>query len=160
MKKLFTLLLCCMMLTGCAKSASMPPHTTAPEETHQTLPEDNPEIAQLDKEYAMARSDAVSNVERADVNTRFAESWMKLIEEYYQHLYDISPENMQILLEQDKEQWLLYSQGQIELEHARLDAVFGSGTIVPVLLSEFTYELNREKAVALIEMYEQMCSLK
>ena len=156
MKKLFTFLLCCMMLTGCAEPASMPPHTTAPAETQQTLPEDNPEIAQLDKEYAMAMSAAVSNAERTDVNTRFSESWMKIIEEYYQLLNEVSPDNMQILLQQDKEQWLLYSQGQIELEHARLDAVYGSGTIVPVLLSEFTYELNREKAVELIEMYIQM----
>ena len=156
MKKLFALLLCCLLLSGCAKPASIPPHTTEPEETQQIIPEVNPEIAQLDKEYESAVSAADSNVELSDVNTRFAESWMKKIEEYYQRLYDISPENMQILLEQDMEQWLLYSQRQIELEHACLDEIYGSGTIIPVLISKFTYELNREKAVEIIEMYLQM----
>lgn len=160
MNKLFALLLCCMILTGCTKPAQMPPHTTTPEETQQTTPEENPEIAQLDNEYVMAMSAAVSNAERTDVNATYAEKWMNKLEEYYQFLNEVSPENMQILLQQDKEQWLRYSESQIELEHARLDAIYGSGTIVPVLLSEFTYELNREKAVALIEMYEQMCSVK
>lgn len=113
-------------------------------------------VAQLDNAYSSAIDGAMSNIELCEVNMEYAELWLQKTEEYYDYLCSACPEDMQDQILQEKEEWLQYTQVRIGLELNYLEQIYGSGTIVPVILSQFTYTMYREKAIELIDTHSQI----
>ncbi len=119
----------------------------------------------LDAEYEKAKQKCKSNAEITSLNEDFAKKWYDLIEAYYNcaltpgeppyddelldEWYIKMHENIRII----HENWEIYAQQRLKNEEDRIVTIYMSGSIVPVLLSQFEYELYRSHA---IEMYE-MC---
>lgn len=121
---------------------------------------DNTVIEHLDEEYEAAINGAISNIELCEINERYTEEWQKIIEEYYDQLQAMEPDTFAVQIEKDREQWTQYVQTRIDLELQYLQEIYGSGTILPVVLSHFICEIHREKAIELIEMYTNLIEIK
>lgn len=127
-----------------------------PSLPEQEESDENLLVARLDKEYEATINAAVSNVELCEINGRYTEEWQKIIEEYYALLQVMEPDTFASQIMKDKEEWPQYTQVRIDLELQYLQEVYGSGTILPVVLSQYICEIHREKAIELIEMYTNL----
>lgn len=131
-------------------------HIEQPSLPEQENSAENTLVAQLDEEYEAAINEAISNIEICEINQRFTEEWKKIIEEYYTLLLDTNTEALRVHIKKDKEEWPQYAQTRIDLELEYLQQIYGSGSIVPVIQSNFICELHREKSIELIEMYTKL----
>ena len=148
--KLFSILACIVILSliivvcfQCNMISQQEKDTT---ETYEWCKE-------IDKEYIEALQGAESNYDRATVNSQFSERWLECAERYYNLIilnlpYESSEDDFI-----SPEKWIEYKDMQVKEFLAYADNRSLGGTINAVLAAEYEYNLCRERAVELYQMY-------
>lgn len=111
------------------------------------------EIVLLDNEYEKEITAAYSNFEKGEVNYEFAEKWDKFADKYYNEIMKIASDDFKKALTISQDEWKKYAEVSEETQLRYLQDLYEYGTIVPVLHSYYTYDLHRERAIEIYEMY-------
>lgn len=126
------------------------------------------QITALDNEYKERLALTKSNAETSNLNEEFAERWQKMSSEYYDLIFEIADkyegytdaskdldfgEDLKQSLYASQNAWETYAQNRIDEERAALIMKYETGSIVPLLLSQFQYTLYRERTVELYNLY-------
>ena len=138
--------------------------TEAPITNDNVVPEEV--VFSLDTEYQQDMNEAYSNYDKCVINGEYALLWQEKADEYYDALISyyssdeerfndryISAEDMIENMQSMKTERREYMEKQIEFYEAHLTAKYGSGSILPVILSEYILDMYRAEA---LEVY-QMC---
>ncbi len=110
----------------------------------------------LDTEYEKAFSTAYSNVEKCQVNDDYADKWDEFAEEYYNKLLEIANDDFKASLIASQTEWEKYAELKEDAQLKYYQNVFGSGTAVPGAVSNYRYNLHRERAIELYKMYTEL----
>lgn len=110
----------------------------------------------LDTEYEKAFSAAYSNVEKCQVNDDYSDKWDKFADEYYNKLLEIASDDFKASLIASQAEWEKYAELEEDTQLKYYQNVFGSGTAVPGAVSNYKYNLHRERAIELYEMYTEL----
>lgn len=110
----------------------------------------------LDSEYASRYLDASSNYEKCEVNIQFSQKWKQEAEFYLEMLCEMADEDFKQTLLAAQAAWESAYQMRMDEHLAYLYYVYDSGTIVPILHSKYGYDLQRERAIELYEMYNSV----
>jgi len=106
-------------------------------------------ICSIDEEYEKKISLASSNIDICNLNYEFMLKWKDEISCYYGNILNSANESLHQSVINEQIVWEQYCQVSIEMQQHYLEQLYGSGTIVPVLLSQYEYELYRERAINL-----------
>ncbi len=110
----------------------------------------------LDTEYEKAFSAAYSNVEKCQVNDDYSDKWDKFANEYYNKLLEIASDDFKASLIASQTEWKKYAELKEDAQLKYYQNVFGSGTAVPGAVSNYRYNLHRERAIELYKMYIEL----
>lgn len=113
----------------------------------------------LDSEYKEKISAAKSDIEITETNEEFAEKWKSEINTNYEKLSAVASDGFKEKLTESQAEWNIYAEKRTAEHFEYLLEEYESGTIVPVIQSEFEYRLYRERAIELFEMYSKLNSL-
>ena len=127
--------------------------TTVPQET--TVGQKD-YYAEIDSEYKQQLLNAVSNVEVSKVHDRFTELWKSEIDSSINKINAIASESLQQALFKEQQEWESTATAMIDCRLCFYQQVYGSGSIVPVLMAEYKCQLYRDRAISLNEMYDQI----
>lgn len=126
------------------------------------------QITALDNEYKERLALTKSNAETSNLNEEFADRWQKMSSEYYDLIFEIADKyegytnaskdldfgkDLKQSLYASQNAWETYAQNRIDEERAALIMEYETGSIVPLLLSQFQYTLYRERAIELYNLY-------
>lgn len=149
------------------------------EQAEHTNDESLNDDHQLDVEYNEKKSVAVSNSALTALNDEYAGLWQKQVEKYYQALFDYYSSTEGLYADKDgityypgvkdhasmmeetkasQENWLKYYESSINYYKDFLYSVYGTGSIVPVKLSDYSRILYRAKAIEMCELYSSISS--
>ena len=106
----------------------------------------------LDTDYIDALNSAESNIEKVNINTHFCNLWIENANFYYNKILMYFKDNAPNLYQetlQDQLTWENYYIQQKNYYNNLLISIYGSGTILPIKLSAFECEQNRQRALAL-----------
>ena len=136
--------------------------TTVPQET-TTVPQETTVgqkdyYAEIDSEYKQQLLNAVGNVEVSKVHDRFTELWKSEIDSSIDKINAIASESLQQALFKEQQEWESTATAMIDCRLCFYQQVYGSGSIVPVLMAEYKCQLYRDRAISLNEMYDQIYS--
>lgn len=110
------------------------------------------QIYSLDTDYIDALNNAESNIEKVNINTHFCNLWIENANFYYNKILIYFEDNASNLYQetlQDQLTWEHYYTQQKNYYNNLLNSIYGSGTILPLKLSSFEYEQNRQRALVL-----------
>ena len=110
----------------------------------------------LDAQYASSYLEATSNYEMCEVNSQFAEKWKQEAELYLNKICEIADEDLKQAIIAGQESWENTYPIQMQENLTYLQYVYGSGSVVPVIHSKYDYDLQRERAIELYEMYNNI----
>lgn len=114
----------------------------------------------LDYKYIKDKSICESNSDITKVNSEYAELWYTLGETYYSLIMSEDLKSNDSKKEEDVtsiyDNWKLCASQQIADEKARLETIYNGGTIVPVKLSYYEYNLYRSHT---LELYNKCIEL-
>ena len=110
----------------------------------------------LDAQYASSYLEATSNYEKCEVNRQFAEKWRQEAQLYLNKICEIADEDLKQAIIAGQTAWENTYPIRMEENFAYLQYVYGSGSIVPVIHSKYDYDLHRERAIELYEMYNEV----
>lgn len=113
---------------------------------------------ELDEECKRRLSNAQSNFEITEINSEFADKWKEEIDKNYQNLLTVSWKFLNEKAVASQAEWYIYAEKRIDEEREYLLQQYTTGTIVSVKMSEFEYDLYRERALELFEMYYELKS--
>lgn len=113
---------------------------------------------ELDEECKRRLSNAQSNLEITEINSEFADKWKEEIDKNYQNLLTVSWKFLNEKAVASQAEWYIYAEKRIDEEREYLLQQYTTGTIVSVKMSEFEYDLYRERALELFEMYYELKS--
>lgn len=113
---------------------------------------------ELDEECKRRLSNAQSNFEITEINSEFADKWKEEIDKNYQNLLTVSWKFLNEKVVASQAEWYIYAEKRIDEEREYLLQQYTTGTIVSVKMSEFEYDLYRERALELFEMYYELKS--
>lgn len=113
----------------------------------------------LDSEYKEKISAAKSNVEISEINYDFSEKWKTEINTNYERLSASASDGFKEKLTESQAEWNIYAEKRTAEHFEYLLDVYGAGTVVPIIQSEFVYKLYRERAIELFEMYSVLSRL-
>lgn len=108
-------------------------------------------VLSLDEEYSGEMLHANSNVEKCEINSKYASEWKKIIDQYFDRLTAEASEGARAVILSEQIAWEEYAAESINLYQNYLEQIYQGGSIVPVLLSEYEYELYRAKALELCD---------
>lgn len=111
---------------------------------------------ELDKDYKSRLSKAKSNAEITEINSEFADKWKAEIDTNYQKLLTVADGSFREQLIASQKEWYVNAEKLTEERLAFLIEVYQYGSIVPVKVSEYEYNLYRERAIELFDMYEEL----
>lgn len=110
----------------------------------------------LDFKYKKDRAICESNSDITAVNLEYAEQWYNLGETYYSLIMTEDLKSDDIEKKENVssmyDNWKLYASQQIADEKARLETIYDGGTIVPIKLSYYKYNLYRSHTLELYNM--------
>ncbi len=113
---------------------------------------------ELDEECKRILSNSQSNLEITEINSEFADKWKEEIDKNYQNLLTVSWKFLNEKAVASQAEWYIYAEKRIDEEREYLLQQYTTGTIVSVKMSEFEYDLYRERALELFEMYYELKS--
>lgn len=113
---------------------------------------------ELEEECKRRLSNAQSNLEITEINSEFADKWKEEIDKNYQNLLTVSWKFLNEKAVASQAEWYIYAEKRIDEEREYLLQQYTTGTIVSVKMSEFEYDLYRERALELFEMYYELKS--
>lgn len=110
----------------------------------------------LDTEYIKAlKNSGGSNVEFCNITVEYADKWEEEMKKYYNILYNGLNNEGKELLKSSQRDWGKFINSQEKLDQ-NIVTRFGSGTIVPLILSENRITKFRSRAVELFIRCQQM----
>lgn len=177
-KVAIVLMITMLLLTGCY-SAEEGINTTVgdnaatlvtePEKTITAHSGQTEEKYSLDLEYEQEIQACKSNAEMTETNNLYAQKWYNLSEtycanmrqavsdkEYFDKAEEEYHQNKAGSVEIIHKNWKEYAQQRCKDEETRLLSVYTTGSIVPVRLSRFRYELYRDHAIEMYNMCREM----
>ena len=86
------------------------------------------------------------------------DKWKKEMEKYYNLLYNELDENKRKWLDSSQKKWEIYSKDNEELERQIYDQKHHGGTIMHIFYADIYYNKYRERALYLMEKYEELTS--
>lgn len=114
----------------------------------------------IEEAYQKESKSVGSNAELTQINEEYAAIWLARIDEYYERaeLYARRKNDSSLAeqIEASRQSWSSYRTAQTEFAKSSLLSVYGSGSIVPVLLSDYLRVLYRDKAMELYKI--NLCS--
>lgn len=113
-------------------------------------------FVELDDEYKKRVTGSCSNSEEVEINYQFAEAWKMAVDEYYDWILLHAEDELYNEISAEVVRWEEYSQNCLGAYESYLYQIYTTGTIVPVLQSEYTYNLYRDKALELYELYSSL----
>lgn len=113
---------------------------------------------ELDKEYSSRIANTDNNADITSVNSEFAQKWKEEIDKNYQNLLTVSWKFLNEKAVASQAEWYIYAEKRIDEEREYLLQQYTTGTIASVKMSEFEYNLYRERALELFEMYYELKS--
>lgn len=141
-------------LTGSAAQVSTPAATAAGEVSAPDTENDG--ISLLDAEHQRRRGEAVSNVEREEIDQEYIQRYQAIIDDCYDRLLSLAGEEMQSALIQERIAWESYSPIRLDMQLKYYQEIYESGSIVPVLCSGFEYDLYHQRAISFQKMYDEI----
>lgn len=114
--------------------------------------------AEIDTKYTLQCLAAKSNTAVVEINDTFSELWKEELNNTYNKIIAIANESLQQALFDEQQKWDDALSSKLECRLCYLQQIYGSGSIVPVLISEYRCQLYRERAIELNKMYEQLSS--
>lgn len=162
---LMCLSLMATVITGCAghriqfnegsNSSDIESSETMSDEILNSFDTEYSKIYPLDLAYKKAVTAAYSNVEREEIVHTYQAKWKKCMNTYYSLLIVKADETEKKLLEAIQAQWEGNMKNKVENEIKLLQHAYESGTIVPVLATEYEYSLYRHRAIELYIICQQ-----
>lgn len=109
-------------------------------------------VLELERQYETSMSQATSNLEKENVNIQYAERWYQYAEEYYDLIMEHAPE---ILKESfvTMDDWKHYAELTCREYAACLEIHYAGGTAAAHGAAKYEYELYRQRALELYEIY-------
>jgi len=146
--------------TDGTKSAQPTAGTEIADPTDQTETVDSTDETEnsfaLDAQYASSYLEATSNYEMCEVNRQFAEKWRQEAQLYLNKICEIADEDLKQAIIAGQTAWENAYPMRMEENFAYLLYVYGSGSVVPIIHSKYDYDLQRERAIELYEMYNEV----
>lgn len=126
-------------------------------------------IAEIDGAYAEEAKlpDSSTTAGMVQLSAKYADMWAAVADEYYQKLieYDgiiqpsdsyYSSEDLHMFLSNMKTNWEQYYQVQCENYVGTLQCIYGPGTIVGPISGDYRYKLQKDWALFILEICEQL----
>ena len=138
-----------------------PKPSTQPETTNvlqETTFDQKEYYAEIDSEYAQQLLNAESNLEVCKIHNRFSVLWKDEIDIINDRINAIASESLQQALFKEQQEWNSAVSTKIDCRLQFFQQIYGSGSIVPVLIAEYECQLYRERAINLNKMYDQIYS--
>ncbi len=135
------------LLSGQAMQANAPADTDADE------------ISLLDAAHEQRLAEAVSNVETEDVNEEYVQKYKELISRYHEQLMSVATKDLQTSLPQEQEAWENYVQTLLDMQMDYYEENFYGGSVPPVLITDFEYDLYKQRALLFQEICENITSI-
>ena len=126
-------------------------------------------IREIDGAYAEESklpesSTTVGMVELAD---KYTQKWQQVADEYYNKILEFdgiitpnenyySSEDLHTFVSNMKTNWEKYNQVQCENYLKTLQTIYGAGTIVGPIMADYEYEMQKEWALQLVGIYQQL----
>ena len=110
----------------------------------------------IEEAYQKESKRVSSHAELTQINEKYAEIWLARMDEYYDRaeLYAHETNDLSLAeqIEESRQSWDSYRTAETEYAKSCLLSVYGSGSIVPVLLSDYRREFCRNKAMELYKI--------
>ena len=109
-------------------------------------------------------SSTIGMIELAD---KYTEKWKQVADEYYNKIMEYndivsdseehySSEDLHTFVSNMKTNWEQYNQVQCDNYSKTLRAIYNGGTIVGPIMADYKYENQKEWALQLVEIYQQL----
>lgn len=110
---------------------------------------------------------SISTVEMVELSDKYTEKWKQVADEYYEKImeYDgilqlnenyYSSDDLHTFVSNMKTNWEEYNQEQCTNYMKTLETIYGAGTIVGPIYSDYVYEMQKEWALQLVGIYQQL----
>ena len=126
------------------------------EEPVHSIETEKTEFFALDTEYEKRFNEVYSNIEKCQVNDTYAAKWDEIASEYYNKLIGIANDYFKSTLIVSQAEWEKYAETSKEMHLEYLQAVYEASPTVPLANSYYNYNLHRERAIELYEMYTEL----
>lgn len=127
-----------------------------PDSHNDTKLQNYPLAIELDKEYERRVSAANANAEITDINSEFAEKWKAETDANYQKLLSVANDDFKEALVASQAEWYVNAEKDIEEKFMYFVNVHDFGSITPICVSKYEYNLYRERAIELFVMYDNL----
>lgn len=123
---------------------------------------------EIDSAYVLEQSypENQSTAGMVDLSAKYAAKWAQVAEEYYQKIMEFelaepnetygTSEDLHTYVTNMKTEWEAYYAAQCENYEKTLVAIYGGGTIVHPIIASYKYNMQREWALRLVTIYEQL----
>ena len=155
-KKVFFLF--CLVLCAVAFCAGFCVHKLLPEETH-TVDADAEDVSSMDAEHDRRIAEAESNAGICEINEEFAQRYAVMISDDYERILSIADNALKPALTEERSAWEKYARSYMDSQLAYYEQFYTGGSIVPVVCSKAEYDLYRQKALSLREMYDDLARM-
>lgn len=119
---------------------------------------DTDEVSLLDATHEQRLAEAVSNVETEEVNEEYVQKYKELINRYHEQLMSVAGEALQASLPREQEAWENYVQALLDMQMDYYEERFYAGSIPPVLLTHFEYDIYKQRALRFQEICDDITS--
>ena len=114
----------------------------------------------LESEYEKRITTVHSNFEKSEINYEYAKKWDEFADKYYSELLELASDDLKENLIVSQEAWDNYAEISAETRLGYLQNIYEYGTIVPVIHSQYVYDLHHDRALEIYEMYLTMKNKK
>ena len=170
---LLTVLLVC--LCSCQKAnvesggGNPAPVVSAVEESNVKEPLSEKLIREIDGAYLeeQKKLENDTTIGMVQLTNKYTDEWKQVADEYYDKImeYDgviqpseayYSSDDLYTFVSNMKINWEQYNQEQCDSYMKTLQTIYGAGTIVGPLFAEYEYEMQKDWALQLVEIYERL----
>lgn len=108
-----------------------------------------------------------STIGMVELSNKYAQKWKQVADEYYDKImkYDgitqldenyYSSDDLHTFVSNMKKSWESYNKEQCDNYGKTLSAIYGGGTIIGPLLADFEYNMQKDWALRLVNIYEKL----
>jgi len=124
---------------------------------------------EIDSAYAkeLELPEASSTIGMIEAANKYTDKWKQVADEYYNIImaYDgitqpseayYSSDDLHTFVSNMKTSWEQYNQVQCENYLKTLQTIYGGGTIVGPIMADYKYDMQKEWALRLVKIYQQL----
>ena len=162
--KKYTWLYICLLAVAClalgAVSCYLWMDGWSPETAEQPQPlevvEEPHSLDYLHEEYLSRLDGAACNMETSQISYDYAQKWDAVAAQYYDAIMGVANDDLKAALSAGPEAWEAYAQAELELFFRYKEQKYWGGSIMPVLVADAQYQLSRERALELYDIFIQV----